>query len=87
MDISCKKKNGSWKFTIRDNGIGIEKQYHEKIFEAFQRLHNHKDFPGTGIGLAVCKKIVEMHGGEIGVESKPEKGTTFYFTLNDETKS
>ena len=87
VDISCKKKNGSWKFTIRDNGIGIEKQYHEKIFEAFQRLHNHKDFPGTGIGLAVCKKIVEMHGGEIGVESKPEKGTTFYFTLNDETKS
>lgn len=81
VEISAKKHDGDWIFTVSDNGIGIEKQYYEKIFEAFQRLHNHKDFPGTGIGLAVCKKIVEMHGGKIWVESKLEKGSVFHFTI------
>lgn len=81
VEIKCEHHDSDWMFTISDNGIGIEKQYYEKIFEAFQRLHNHKDYPGTGIGLAVCKKIVEMHDGNIRVDSKPEKGTTFRFTI------
>lgn len=82
VEVKCSRQNSGWMFTVSDNGIGIEKQYYEKIFEAFQRLHNHKNFPGTGIGLAVCKKIVEMHGGDIRVDSKPEKGTAFHFTIS-----
>ncbi|MFK8010219.1 MAG: ATP-binding protein [Saprospiraceae bacterium] len=81
LDISFEDKKTHWHFTFKDNGIGIEDQYKEKIFLLFKRLHGKNDYEGTGIGLAICKKIVEQHQGDIWFESTYGEGTTFYFTL------
>lgn len=81
--INAKKENSNWLFAVQDNGIGINKKHQKKIFQIFQRLHNRSEYEGTGIGLAFCKKIVELHDGNIWVEAQEGEGSTFYFSISD----
>lgn len=81
IDITCVQDGPYYSFRVHDNGIGIEPQYFDRIFVIFQRLHSREEYPGTGIGLALCKRIVERHGGTIRIESIPGKGSSFHFTI------
>ena len=82
MHVSAKDRGSEVEFAVSDNGIGIDPQYFDRLFKIFQRLHTREEYPGTGIGLAVCKKIVERHGGRIWIESNLGKGSTIHFTLS-----
>jgi signal transduction histidine kinase len=81
IEVRAEKKSDHWLFSVRDNGIGIEEKYQKRVFQLFRRLHSIEEYPGTGLGLATCRKIVQRHGGEIWVESEKDRGSTFYFTL------
>jgi light-regulated signal transduction histidine kinase (bacteriophytochrome) len=81
VHVSAERAGAEWRLAVRDNGIGIEAEYVERIFVIFQRLHGRAEYPGTGIGLAICKKIVDRHGGDIGFEPADGGGTVFSVTL------
>jgi signal transduction histidine kinase len=83
VHVSVERLDNYWRFSVRDNGIGIDRKFQDRIFAIFQRLHSEEQYPGTGIGLAICKRIVDRHGGKISIESEPGQGATFYFTIPD----
>ncbi len=87
VHVSVQVRETDYLFSVRDNGIGIAPEYYDRLFKIFQRLHTREEYPGSGIGLAVCKRIVERHGGRIWIESQVGKGSTIYFTLSKRKKS
>jgi light-regulated signal transduction histidine kinase (bacteriophytochrome) len=87
VHISAEQKGGEWVISIRDNGIGFDPQFASIIFTPFKRLHSAQEYPGTGVGLAICRRIVQAQGGRIWAESAPGEGTTFFFTLPVESRA
>lgn len=83
VHVSAERTPDAWRFSVRDNGIGIDAQFRDQIFSMFKRLHSNEDYPGTGVGLTICKRIVERHAGKIGVESEAGRGSTFWFSIPD----
>lgn len=81
VHVGVERQEGYWRFFVRDNGIGIDSRYAKNLFKLFQRLHGRNSYPGTGIGLAIAKRVIERHGGQIWFDSQPDQGSTFYFTL------